>query len=53
MCGCVLVWDSEFPQYSKGVVEYEKSRKALHSTNSIPEQEFDEQEIEIYNRTSN
>ncbi|XP_053378034.1 leucine-rich repeat serine/threonine-protein kinase 2-like isoform X2 [Mercenaria mercenaria] len=34
MCGCVLVWDSEFPQYSKAVADYERNRRALHSSDS-------------------
>ena len=44
MCGCVLVWDAEYPQYSKAVVEYEKSRRVLQSTQDIPEQGLSEQE---------
>ena len=29
MCGCVLVWDAEYPQYARSSLEYERKRHEL------------------------
>ncbi|KAL4226999.1 Leucine-rich repeat serine/threonine-protein kinase 2 [Mactra antiquata] len=40
-CGCVLVWDVDFPQHAKSMIEYEQRRKDI--------QLMDENNLHTYN----